>query len=113
MKAKGKNKRMVRLVRTNTAHQALGFGSDVLDGLDHTCSDAMWKELRKNLRGGNQKSITKNERDDSTPQIAARKGNVEKVSMLRKTSCAHVDIGQKNDCKPLDLVSECRQINAT
>ena len=43
---------------------------------------AKWKELRKNLRDSNEKSIPNNERDDTPTHIAARMGSAERASML-------------------------------
>ena len=111
MEAEGNNNRKVRRVRRNTAPQAVGFGSDGLDRLEPTCSNAMRKELRKSLRGGNQINIANNERDDRPQSIAARMGSVERASMLVTDSRAGVNIAQNKDCKPLDLAAACSHIN--
>ena len=92
MEAEGNNKRTVRLVRKNTAHQAVGFGSDRLDGLNHTYIDAVRKGLRKSHRDGNQMSIAYNERDDRPQNIAARMGIVERASRHVMDSSARVNI---------------------
>ena len=111
MDAEGNNKRKVRLVRKNTAHQAVGFGSDRLDGLNHTYIDAVRKGLRKSHRDGNQMSIANNERDDRPQNIAARMGIVERASLHVMDSRARVNIAQMKYCKPLDLAAASGRIN--